>query len=48
VALVPLGDIPTRNAARLGPERPAVTHDGETLTWGELANRAARRANALA
>jgi bile acid-coenzyme A ligase len=48
VALVPLGDIPTRNAARLGPERPAVTHDGETLTWGELAKRAARRANALA
>lgn len=47
-ALVALGDIPSRNAARLGPDRPAVTHDGETLGWSELADRAARRANALA
>lgn len=48
MALVALGDIPARNAARLGADRPAVTHDGATLTWGELAERSARRANALA
>ena len=46
--LVLLGDIPARNAARLGAERWAVSHDGDTLSWDDLANRALRRANALA
>lgn len=48
MALVLLGDIPARNAARLGAERWAISHDGETVSWGELADRARRRANALA
>jgi len=42
-----LGDIPERNAARLGPERWAVRHDADVLTWGELADRVRRRAHAL-
>jgi bile acid-coenzyme A ligase len=43
-----LGDIPERNAARLGPARWAVRHDEDVLTWGALADRALRRAHALA
>jgi bile acid-coenzyme A ligase len=42
-----LGDIPERNAARLGADRWAVRHGDDTLTWGELADRALRRAHAL-
>jgi bile acid-coenzyme A ligase len=42
-----LGDIPERNAARLGPERWAVRHGDDVLTWGELAGRVRRRAHAL-
>ena len=48
MGLVLLGDIPERNAARLGPERWALLHDGDRLTWGELAERVRRRAHALA
>jgi bile acid-coenzyme A ligase len=48
VSEVLLGDVPERNAARLGPERWAVRHSEEVLSWGELANRALRRAHALA
>jgi bile acid-coenzyme A ligase len=43
-----LGDIPERNAARLGAERWAVRHDEDVLSWGELAGRVRRRAHALA
>lgn len=43
-----LGDLPESNAARLGPDRWAVRHDDDVLSWGELANRALRRAHALA
>lgn len=42
-----LGDIPERNVARLGADRWAVRHDDEVLSWGELADRALRRAHAL-
>lgn len=48
MAEVLLGDIPERNAARLGPDRWAVRHGEEALGWGELADRALRRAHALA
>jgi len=43
-----LGDVPERNAARLGPARWAVRHGADVLGWGELAERALRRAHALA
>jgi bile acid-coenzyme A ligase len=43
-----LGDVPAHQAARLGPDRWAVRHDDQVLTWGELADRALRRAHALA
>jgi bile acid-coenzyme A ligase len=43
-----LGDIPGYNAARLGPERWAVRHDDDVLSWPELADRTLRRAHALA
>lgn len=43
-----LGDIPERNAARLGPNGWAVRHGEEVLSWGELADRALGRAHALA
>jgi bile acid-coenzyme A ligase len=42
-----LGDLPAWQAARLGPDRWAVEHDGVSLSWGELADRALRRAHAL-
>lgn len=48
MAEVLLGDVPERNAARLGAERWAVRHGEDVLTWGELAERALRRAHALA
>lgn len=44
---VPLGDVPDRNAARLGADRWAVRHEEDVLTWGELADRVRRRAHAL-
>ena len=43
-----LGDVPDHNAARLGADRWAVRHNDDVLTWGELSNRALRRAHALA
>jgi bile acid-coenzyme A ligase len=43
-----LGDVPERNAARLGAERWAVRHGDDALSWGELADRTLRRAHALA
>jgi bile acid-coenzyme A ligase len=43
-----LGDVPERNAARLGPGRWALRHGPDVLSWGELAERVLRRAHALA
>ncbi|MCW1431873.1 AMP-binding protein [Novosphingobium sp. JCM 18896] len=48
MAEVLLGDVPERNAARLGADRWAVRHGEDVLSWGELAERALRRAHALA
>jgi bile acid-coenzyme A ligase len=48
VNLIMLGDIPERNAARLGEKVLAVCHDGDDLNWGDLADRVRRRAHALA
>jgi bile acid-coenzyme A ligase len=48
MAEVLLGDVPERNAARLGPDRWAVRHGDDVLGWGELADRVLRRAHALA
>jgi bile acid-coenzyme A ligase len=45
---VMLGDIPERGIARRGADHWAVCHGEDVLTWGELADRATRRANALA
>lgn len=43
-----LGDIPERGVARRGAGHWAVRHGEDVLTWGELAERSLRRANALA
>lgn len=43
-----LGDIPDRGVARCGADHWAVRHGAEVLSWGELADRSLRRANALA
>lgn len=43
-----MGDVPALNAARLGPDRWAIRHEEDVLGWGELADRALRRAHALA
>lgn len=45
--LMPMGDIPEFHASRLGKNRLAVLHGDDSLTWGELARRVTRRANAL-
>lgn len=42
-----LGDVPDRNAERLGPDRWALDYDGDRIDWGELARRSRRRARAL-
>jgi bile acid-coenzyme A ligase len=46
--LIALGDLPAYQAARLGEHRRALSHGDESLSWGELDNRATRRAHALA
>jgi len=43
-----LGDVPERGAARRGADHWAVRHGEDALSWGALADRALRRANALA
>lgn len=45
--LMPMGDIPDFHVNRLGGERLAVVHGEDRLSWGELARRVTRRANAL-
>lgn len=42
-----LGDIPERNARRRGPGQWALRYGEDELGWGELADRALRRAHAL-
>lgn len=47
MALIPLGDIPRRGAAFHGADAWAIRHGDDVVTWGELADRALRRAHAL-
>lgn len=48
MAEILLGDLPEANAARLGAGRWAIRHGEDVLSWGALADRARRRARALA
>lgn len=48
MAEILLGDLPESNAARLGADRWALRHGTDVLSWGALADRARRRARALA
>ena len=43
-----LGDVPQRGIERRGADQWAVRHGEDVLSWGELADRSLRRANALA
>jgi bile acid-coenzyme A ligase len=43
-----LGDVPAYQAGRLGPDRWAIRHGDEVLTWAQLDDRATRRGHALA
>lgn len=43
-----LGDVPSHQARRLGPDRWAVRHGEDVLSWSRLDDRATRRAHALA
>jgi bile acid-coenzyme A ligase len=43
-----LGDVPSHQAQRLGPDRWAIRHGEDVLTWSQLDDRATRRAHALA
>lgn len=45
--LMPMGDIPEFHANRLGSDQLCVLHGDDGLTWGEMASRVRRRANAL-
>lgn len=47
MALIPLAEIPARGAARNGADAWAIRHGDDVITWGELADRALRRAHAL-
>ena len=46
--LLPIGDVPGHYARQFGPDRWALEHNGEVMTWAELERRANRRAWALA
>ena len=46
--LVQISSIPRFHAARKGAGAAAVTHDGQTISWGELEARANRRARLFA
>jgi bile acid-coenzyme A ligase len=43
-----LGDVPSHQARRLGPDRWAIRHGEDVLSWSQLDDRATRRAHALA
>jgi bile acid-coenzyme A ligase len=47
MSLIPLAEIPARGVARHGADAWAIRHGDEIVTWGELADRATRRAHAL-
>lgn len=47
MALIPLAEIPARGAARHGADAWAIRHGDDVVTWGQLADRALRRAHAL-
>lgn len=47
MTLIPLADIPARGAELNGENAFAIRHGEDVVTWGELANRARRRAHAL-
>lgn len=45
--LIPLAEIPARGVARHGRDAWAIRHGDDVITWGEMAERATRRAHAL-
>lgn len=47
MAIIPLADIPARGAALHGADAWAIRHGDDVISWGELADRATRRAHAL-
>jgi bile acid-coenzyme A ligase len=47
MALIPLAEIPARGAALHGPDAWAIRYGDDVVSWGELAERALRRAHAL-
>ncbi|HXW31200.1 MAG TPA: AMP-binding protein [Xanthobacteraceae bacterium] len=48
MAIVQMSAIPRFHAARKGTGAPVLTHDGRTVSWGELEARANRRARLFA
>jgi bile acid-coenzyme A ligase len=48
MALVQISAIPRIHAARKGAGAPMLTHDGRTVSWGELEARANRRSRLFA
>ncbi len=47
MAIVALADIPARGAALHGADAWAIRHGEDVISWGDLADRATRRAHAL-
>lgn len=47
MAIIPLAEIPARGAALHGREAWAIRHGEDVISWGDLADRATRRAHAL-
>jgi len=47
MAMIPMGDIPALYTERLETDRLCVAHGADRLSWGEMAQRASRRASAL-
>jgi bile acid-coenzyme A ligase len=45
--MLPNAQVPAFHAARLGPERWALRHEEDGVSWGELDRRSTRRAWAL-
>ena len=48
MALVHISAIPRIHAARKGAGAPMLTHDGGTVSWGELEARSNRRSRLFA
>lgn len=47
MSLIMLADIPTRGADKHGRDAWAIRHSGDVISWGELEDRALRRAHSL-